>query len=138
LDGKTVIGFIVGVLVLLTMTLYLTAAGPLDFGEIALSILVLFMVVASLKLVIDRAREIKKGHAGEDEMSKRAGHKAGYFAYIASVWVAVALLWYNTFFVDEFAMPALDFGVVIGIIVLVPGIIFLMATFHFLRKGDVE
>ena len=99
--------------------------------------LVIIMVILAAYLFSTRMKDVQKGLPAEDEMSKKISHKAGAYAYYASVLTAVALFWYNTFFVDNFGFPKLSFTEAMAVIALFPGVIFMLLALYFNKRGDV-
>ena len=130
------IGIVVAVIA--TMGFYLMNAGSLDLFEIVIIPLVLVLAIVAAWVALKRGKEIKAGFNPDDELSKMAGWKAGYHAYLASIWVAVGMMWLNIFLTETFNTPEFTPGIFIGAIVILPGLVFLGLAIYFKGKGNVE
>ena len=85
--------------ILITLTLLgfiMVIRGPELLGGLELFILVLIIVLAVVVFVnaLKRDRDIKAGLPVDDELSTRIKYKAGYYAYLASMymWLFIFLL----------------------------------------------
>jgi hypothetical protein len=139
MHGKLSIGLGVGVvmLVLMTMAVYMANAGNLDPIEILIFVLVMLIVMGTLVILMNKSRNMKAGLPLEDELAKKVAWKAGYYAYLSSVWVAVGALWYNTLFGEKIGARELSAEHVVGLVVLLPGAVFIGLSLYFNRKGDI-
>ena len=126
----------VGILVLIT-GFFFYAKGGLDFMDYLYAVLIMLLLIGSIILGIRYTKSMKKGLPVKDELAQKIAWKSGYYTYMFSVWFAVALLWYSTFFVDKFSLPSIDSEQIIGLFVLVPGVIFLGLTFYLDKRGDI-
>jgi hypothetical protein len=138
-DFKSVaVGFGVILAVLVTLALWMGNAGSFELGEIFVTAGVLAIAAAATYVVLKRRKDIKDGFSPDDELTKKAGWKAGYFAYIASVWTAVGMMWLNIFLTEAFGFPEFSTGQFVAAIVLIPGFVFLALALYFRGKGNVE
>jgi len=96
------------------------------------------LALASIIIMIMRSKDIKAGNAPDDELSKKAGWKAGYYAYLSTVWVAVGVMWLNIFLTEAFGVEDFSMGQVIGAIVVLPGVVFVSLAMYFKGSGKVE
>ena len=126
------------VLVIVTMAFWLGADGDIDISFALMTAGVIAILIATMYMIVDRSKALKEGLPADDEMSKKAGYKAGYFAYIISVWVAVAGLWWEPIAVDGMGLQPIEIGHVVAAVVLIPGICFLLLAIYFRGKGAVE
>ena len=85
--------------ILITLTLLgfiMVIRGPELLGRLELFILVLIIVLGVVVFVnaLKRDRDIKAGLPVDDELSTRIKYKAGYYAYLASMymWLFIFLL----------------------------------------------
>lgn len=135
---SALIGFGVVAAVLLTLAFWAGNAGSLEFGETVVMAGVLALAGAAAFVVLKRGREIRAGFNPDDELSKKAGWKAGYYAYLASVWTAVGVMWLNILVTETYGFPDFSMGQVIAAIVIIPGIVFLALALLFRSRGKVE
>ena len=80
-----------------------------------------------------RAKDLKSKLPVKDELTRLNTLKAGYFTFIANVWILVGLIWYNSFFVDNFGLYQLSTEQALGFDVLISGVIFFGLYFYFNR-----
>ena len=125
------------VLVIVLIIVFIAKAGQQSFYEKLLYILVTLLIIGSSIMMIKRTKDLKKGLPLKDELSIKLSYKAGSYAYISTLWLAVILYWYNIFSESKFNLPVLSTEQLIGLIVLLPAIIYLIFFFVFNKKGDV-
>jgi len=133
-----VLGLGVTVSVVVLLALFITASENLDLIEYIFIVLLIGLVIGSTLIVLKRTKDIKAGLPVDDELSNKISHRAGYYAWFASIWIAVGLIWYNSLIVDVFGVPELTTEQSLGTVVLLSGVIFLGAVFYFNRKDNVE
>ncbi len=86
----TKLGLVAAVLV----TVYFWMAGSaLEVADYAIIGTILVIAGIATFMIWKRSSDIKKGFVAEDELSKKAAHKAGYYAYLSTIWLTVGLLW---------------------------------------------
>ncbi|MBK3519441.1 hypothetical protein [Carboxylicivirga marina] len=62
--------------------------------------LILISALASIFIAIKKVKEEKEGQPLEDELSSRIKHKAGYLAYVASLYMWLFIFLFRGFFPD--------------------------------------
>jgi hypothetical protein len=85
--------------ILITLTILgfiVVVRGPEQFGRLELFILILIISLGIVAIInaLKRDREIKAGIPVDDELSTRIKYKAGYYAYLTSMymWMFIFLL----------------------------------------------
>ena len=122
----------IAVLVIFTFGFYFFAKDIIELFDILTVLIVTILVVTSIYLIWDRAKNLKAGLPAQDERLKLAGYRAGYYGFIAAIWSAVGTnLGYNIIFDAE-----LRGGLVVAAVVLVSGIVFMLSYIYFSRKGE--
>ncbi len=101
----------------------------MDYSNLLMVLGSLVLAAGATFIVWKRIKATKQGFAIEDELSKAQGFKAGYFAYLISVWVAVGCLWFNVF-AENSGLTELTAGQVVGAVVLIPGMVFLALAIY--------
>jgi len=132
-DKVLVYGLGIGILLAVIGTMFFYSLGASlngfnIFEYMSIAGVIIIVVGASWHLK-DRIRSVRAGLPIKDEMSKRFEHKAGYYAFLASIYIALGL----TFFVEGLTASQLA-----GAIVLLSSIIFMGLNIYYSRKGSVE
>lgn len=133
-----VLGFGIVAAVIATLGIWLLNIETIGFSDLVIIFTVLALALGATWIMLQRARDIRAGFKPEDEMSKKAAHKAGYYAYISSVWTAVGMMWLNIFLTEEFGFPDFSTSFFVGAVVIIPGLVFIGLTLWFRKKGNVE
>ena len=128
----------IAVLVIVLVGFYIMGSEPIDLSDLLLIIVPIILVVAVITLLWDRVKNLKMGLPSADERAKKLHWKAGSYAYIATIWIAVGTIWYNIIFADILGFPELTAGQVVAVIILLSAICWFALQFYFLRKGDIE
>jgi len=134
-----VAGLIVTALVLATLVLWVTNMGSINLLESIMSIpiILLLLVIIATWVLVDRIRNMRAGLPAKDEMTVKLAHKAGYYAYLASIYIALAFMWYSNS-LEESGGVGLDAGQVGGGIVVLSTIVFMGSYFYLSHKGAAE
>lgn len=127
--GVTIIG-----IALLGLALF-AMGGIYNFTEMIFVILTIILVIGSAVIMINKTKAVKKGLPAEDELSKKVSWKAGAYSYFATIWIAIAIMWYNTLGVDKLGLYELSTVEIVGVIVLVSGVIYIGLAMLFNRRG---
>ena len=120
-------------LVSLILAIYLMGLANIDW----MIILTMFLVIGTTAIMLKNIKSIKKGLPISDELAKKVSWKAAAYAYFFTVWLAVFSLWYDTLISDLLGLPGLTVIELVALIVLVPGIFYIIMYFYFNRKGDI-
>ena len=83
------VGAGIAVLVIFTFAFYLIAKETIELFDITSVLIVIILVITSIYLIWDRAKNLRAGLPAQDERLKLAGYKAGYYGFIAAIWSAV-------------------------------------------------
>ncbi len=134
---KVLIGAIVAAAVLVTAAMWILLSGKESLADLLIPTIAVLLAVISMKFVWDRAKSIKAGLPAEDELSKRAAQKAGYYAFIAGIWTAVGTMFASAFVEREYGI-VLQAHHYTAPVVLVPGIVFVLLALYFRDRGRVE
>ncbi len=132
-----VAGFIVAALVLATLVLYVTKMGSINLSESLSVLIIIVLVVGAAWILVDRMRNVRAGLPAKDEMTVKLSHKAGYYAYLASIYIALAFMWYSNS-LEESGGVGLDAGQVGGATILLSAIVFMGSYFYLSHKGTAE
>jgi len=77
------------------------------FGAVATGLIALFLLVGLFWFIKRERQRMKERLPKDDEMSRRVKEKAGYYAFLASIWTTLGLMWYAGTGVEEFGFPAI-------------------------------
>lgn len=92
--------------------------------------------LAAAYIMVERARDDRRGFPVEDEYTKRLSHKVGAYAYYATIWLAVGLIWYNGLISDKLGSKALEAGESLGALVILSGIAYFITYFVLKGRGE--
>ncbi|MFH1663238.1 MAG: hypothetical protein ABH986_00195 [archaeon] len=135
---KIVFGLIISVLVVAGLLAWLVNAGSIGFAEISLPVIVLLLVFGAVYLFWNRAKAVKQGLPAEDELSKKALIKAGYYGFFAAIYGALGTMFYNSFALDNVFWPVLDADRTAEMIILISAIVFMASALYLTHKGNVQ
>ena len=127
---------LVGVAVILGVIFYALGSQNLELSDLALIIIPIFLVIATLALIWDKIKNLRVGLPSEDERAKKLHWKAGAYTYYSTIWIAVGIMWYNIF-AENLNLHVLTAIEVIAAVILLSGICFFSFNFYFMRKGDI-
>lgn len=102
-------------------------------AAIAVAIGVIAVVAASRKVA-----SIKTGLPLEDELSKKATWKAGYYAFLAGLWLAICIMGANIFAVEFLKLPEIEFRYAFELLIVVPAFVFIFLSMRFKKQAVVE
>ncbi len=134
---KVFLGLMIAAAVIATTLLWLANA---EFNLISLASFGIITVIVGLAAWIlwRRATSIKSGLPAEDELSKKIMHKAGYYAFLASIYIVLFVGIFEDLIAKLFGLSALEVHHATGTIILLSAISFMVAYFYLSRKGNVE
>ena len=138
--NKIVLGTVTAVFVIVSLGAYLfsvMSAGIVQSGEIMMGFIAVVIVVTALLVTREKFKSYKAGLPAEDEMSKKCMQKAGYYAWLVSIYALLG----SRMLGEDVAEASGDWSLVgtymmLGGIV-VPALFFFAAYFWFSRKGGV-
>lgn len=124
----------VGVLAFL---LLITLSEPWE-GDALLPILIIGAIVVLLPIVLllKTRREVKEGIPLVDERGRVVRMRAGYYAFMATIYIVLAFMYYDFIFVDVLEAPALsptEYFLVLDFMILG---VYLVFWWWFSKKGD--
>jgi hypothetical protein len=136
---KIVLGMAVAVLVMFTVGTYFSFSGGdgHSLGEMFAVVSAVVLSLAAIYYIWERKTDVDAGMPFEDELSKKIMHRAGYYAYFASMYTALTVSMFEENIAMALGMSQMELSTAVGIIVLVPAIMFFVAIFYFKRRGDV-
>lgn len=121
------------------------AAGSLFFAFPGKSIwlitsVAIAMAVALVALVAasERLTAMKTGLPLEDELTRKATWKAGYYAYIIGLWLAIGIMFANLAAVELLNLPEIEFRYAFEALIVVPALSFVVLALWFKKKGNVD
>ena len=126
------------VCVVSTLGIYAFGGYPLETGELGMVSVAGVIVLGALFIVRKKLSAVKKGLPTRDEMERRVSHKAGYYAFIASIWFSLAVMFYAGIGVEEYSLPALLPRHYPALIVAFTGLVFVVSYLWLDWKGSVE
>jgi uncharacterized membrane protein YidH (DUF202 family) len=124
---RITIGLLVVGSVIATLSLYMATDKSIDLMELACIIIVpLMLVFGAFYMFWRKAKSMRSGLPMEDEFSKKVNYRAGYYAYMVSIYVALAVMYLE--------LPVNQAG---AIVILVPAVVFMSSHIYLERKGEV-
>jgi hypothetical protein len=99
---------------------------------IAMAIALVAIVATSEKIV-----SMKTGLPLDDELSRKATWKAGYYAFVTGLWLAIGIMAANLVGGELFKLPGLDFKYAFEAMIVVPALVFIILAMWFRKKGNV-
>lgn len=140
-DKILVYGLGIGILLAVIGTLIFYGLGAslngLDLPEYMIISPVIILVLLATWTLKDRIRSVRSGLPIKDEMSKKFEHKAGYYAWLATIWICLGLSWANEILVEDFGFSGLIARHMAFAILLLSALTFFILWFWFRRRGDV-
>ncbi|MDD5162623.1 MAG: hypothetical protein PHD95_00250 [Candidatus ainarchaeum sp.] len=100
---------------------------------IAVAVGLIAIVAASEKVT-----SIKTGLPLEDELSKKATWKAGYYAFLVGLWLAIVIMVANMFAIEFFRLPEIEFRYAFEALIVVPAITFIVLALWFKKNGKID
>ncbi|MDD5172077.1 MAG: hypothetical protein PHF60_03515 [Candidatus ainarchaeum sp.] len=100
---------------------------------IAMAVALVAVVAASEKVT-----SMKTGLPLEDEFSRKATWKAGYYAFVTGLWLAIGIMFANLVVVEFFKLPGLEFRYAFEALIVVPGLTFIVLAMWFKKKGNID
>ncbi len=132
---KDKIGIVLGIgiaaMALVTLTLYIISAGNFELNEIIPIGIVLIVVALAIYVLWDRIKNVKKGLPAQDERLKLTNYKAGFYAFIATIWSAV----FGPLVIEILFDYELPGHLVTAVVVLVSGFVFVASYLYMYWKG---
>jgi len=134
---KIVFGLVLAALVLITVFAWLVNSKTIGLAEISLPIVLILLVLGAVYLIWNRVKVAKQGLPAEDELSKKAAVKAGYYGFFAAIYGALALMFYNSM-AEENLWFVLEADRMAEGIILISAIVFMASALWMTFKGGVE
>jgi purine-cytosine permease-like protein len=125
---RLIIGAVVILAVVSTLALYLTSNKSIDLLElVGIVIVPLLLVFGAAYILWRKAESMKSGLPMEDEFSKKVSYRAGYYAYMVSIYVALAGMFFE-----------LEGHLVGAAVILIPAVVFMGSHVYLERAGVRE
>ena len=100
---------------------------------IAMAVALVALVAAS-----ERVTAMKTGLPLEDELTRKTTWKAGYYAFVVGLWLAIGIMAANLVGGELFKLPDLDFRYAFEAMVVVPALVFIILAMWFKKKGNID
>jgi hypothetical protein len=112
---------------------------PLGWNIATLLSAILSVIIATgsagLWLAWKKKQDAKAGYPAKDERTRLQEGRAAYYTVFISMYLMLALVWYNFLGVDLFDLPALDATQILIALVLVMSGLFAGFRWYFLHAG---
>jgi MFS family permease len=102
-------------------------------AAIAMAIALVAIVAAS-----ERVTSMKTDLPLEDEFSRKATWKAGYYAFVTGLWLAIGIMIANMILVELFKFPDIEFRYAFEALIVAPALTFVVLAMWFKKKGNVD
>jgi len=96
------------------------------FLEIFIFVLILIGAVYSFVVEMKKRKDIESGFPVEDEFSERIKYRAGYYSFMASIYI-----WLTLFLLKELFT---DYDTLFGLGILLPAVIFMVLRSYLARN----
>jgi hypothetical protein len=114
---------------------WLASSGLIAAVMVLILAVILAIGSAGLWLAWKKKQDAKAGYPAKDERTRLQEGRAAYYTVFISMYLMLALLWYNFLGVDLFDLPALNVTQILLALVLVIAGLFAGFRWYFLRKG---
>ena len=134
MDVKIKISLVLILVLAVTVTtgLYVKNAWPLNLQELAGMGIAVIIVLVGLAGALSMWQSMKTGQPMKDEMTVKLAHKAGYYAWIATIYIALAVGW----IIDDIPGLAPRHGSTAVLLLSALAYFIILAALKF--KGDFE
>jgi hypothetical protein len=100
---------------------------------IAMAVALIAIVAASEKVT-----SMKTGLPLEDEHTRKATWKAGYYAFIIGLWLAIGIMFANLASAELLGLPEIEFRYAFEALIVVPALSFIALALWFKKKGNLD
>ena len=115
---------------------WLASSGLIAAVMVLILAVILAIGSAGLWLAWRKKQDAKAGYPAKDERTRLQEGRAAYYTVFISMYLMLALVWYNFLGVDLFDLPALNVTQILLALVLVIAALFAGFRWYFLRKGE--
>jgi magnesium-transporting ATPase (P-type) len=115
---------------------WLASSGLIAAVMVLILAVILAIGSAGLWLAWKKKQDAKAGYPAKDERTRLQEGRAAYYTVFISMYLMLALVWYNFLGVDLFDLPALNVTQILLALVLVIAGLFAGFRWYFLRKGE--
>ncbi len=115
---------------------WLASSGLIAVVMVLILAVILAIGSAGLWLAWKKKQDAKAGYPAKDERTRLQEGRAAYYTVFISMYLMLALVWYNFLGVDLFDLPALNVTQILLALVLVIAGLFAGFRWYFLRKGE--
>jgi hypothetical protein len=134
---KIFLGFVIAAVGIATAFVWLSNTG-FELGAVAPFSVILIIVGLAAWVLMRRASAVKAGLPAEDELSKKVMHKAGYYAFLTTIYIALFVGMFEEDIAGFFGLPELEVHSATGLIILLSAVSFMASFFILSRRGSVE
>ncbi|MHA2052178.1 MAG: hypothetical protein ACXAC2_22700 [Candidatus Kariarchaeaceae archaeon] len=128
-----------GVLSLLTGTsVYYLSTDQLTSGDYILILASIAVAIATLIVVVPLKKDYDKGLPVTDEFSQNSSYKAGYYSWITTLWIVIAMMLFEGVLIRVLDLEELAIEHLAGIIVFSSVITFLVLSQYFFKRGRMD
>jgi len=117
--------------------IYFFGSSSMEFWDFSSIGIVLLLLIGAGVMIFKKAKSVKSGLPVEDELARKVNHKAGYYAFLGSMYFGLALMFFRDSF-QKFGLPDLACESLIGLQIVFTGLVFIVSYFVLDWKGSVE
>ncbi|MFH1261351.1 MAG: hypothetical protein ABIJ10_06990 [Candidatus Micrarchaeota archaeon] len=104
-------------------------------GSVAIAMAVALVAIVAAS---ERVTSMKTGLPLEDEFSRKATWKAGYYAFVTGLWLAIGIMIANMSAMEFLNLPEIEFRYAFEAMIIIPGIVFVALALWFKKQGKVD
>ncbi len=127
------------VLALLMAAVSLVFSMPGSSAWLVVSVAIAMAVgLVAIVAASEKVTSMKTGLPLEDELSRKATWKAGYYSFVTGLWLAIGIMIASMIATEIFKLPEIEFRYAFEAIIVVPAIVFVILATRFKKKGKLE
>ena len=135
--AKLAIGVIVAMLVLAGLAVWGFSSGANQSTLLTIPV-VLVLTIGAMYLIGMKRRALKRKLPMEDEMSKKAAYRSGYYAFFAAIYSSLGVGFFEQDLAGMIGQETLFVSQGTGLVVLISAIVFMASMIYFTLKGVSE
>ena len=135
---RVFLGFAVAAMVIASAIVWLRQSiiNGAFFSDPMFPLVTIILALSAGYIIWKKKSSVDSGMPMEDEMSRKVMLKAGYYSYLVSIYTALGVSIFEDQIARAVGLSALEVSDVVGIVILVPAIVFFICIFYFQWKGD--
>jgi len=121
------------------------AAGSLYFslGEKSVWLIASVAIAMAVALVAivaasEKVTSMKTGLPLEDEFTRKVTYKAGYYAFVTGLWLAIGIMAANMFAMEILQLPEINFRYAFEALIVLPALTFVVLVLWFKKTGKAD